>query len=96
MSRGGYSNWELSVDRANAARRVLATTHLEASRFVEVRGYADKRLRLPDLPRAASNRRISILLPFTAAEPWGSTVAGAATATSAETAGSPSEEVPGP
>ncbi len=60
-----YTNWELSADRANAARRVLETTGLGDGRLVEVRGYADKRLRVPDDPTSPANRRISLLLPFT-------------------------------
>jgi len=60
-----YTNWELSADRANAARRVLETTGLSDGRLVEVRGYADKRLRVPDDPTSPANRRISLLLPFT-------------------------------
>jgi chemotaxis protein MotB len=61
-----YTNWELSADRANAARRVLEGAGLDPRRVVEVRGYADTRLRNPDDPLAAQNRRISILLQFTA------------------------------
>ncbi len=60
-----YTNWELSSDRANAARRVLETTGVDQTRLIEVRGYADKRLRDPANPNAAANRRISLLLPFT-------------------------------
>ncbi len=60
-----YTNWELSSDRANAARRVLETTGVDQTRLLEVRGYADKRLRDPANPTAAANRRISLLLPFT-------------------------------
>ncbi len=60
----GYSNWELSADRANAARRVLGEAGLDAGRISEVRGYADTQLRRPDAPLAAENRRISLLLPF--------------------------------
>lgn len=59
-----YSNWELSTDRANAARRSLVEGGLEPDRIGEVRGYADRDLRLPSAPLAASNRRVSILLPF--------------------------------
>ena len=59
-----YTNWELSADRANAARRVLEHAGLDPRRIVEVRGYADTKPRLPDDPMAAGNRRISILLPF--------------------------------
>ena len=60
-----YTNWELSADRANAARRVLLSSGLAPTRIDEVRGYADTRPRVPDDPMAPANRRISILLPFT-------------------------------
>lgn len=61
----GYTNWELSADRANAARRLLETTGVPRARMIGVRGLADRYLRIPSDPRHASNRRISILLPFT-------------------------------
>ncbi len=67
-SRAGYTNWELSVDRANAARRELLAAGLPAERIAEVRGYADRELKIPDDPLAPRNRRISLLLPFTAEE----------------------------
>lgn len=60
----GYSNWELSVDRANAARREMEAGGLRGGRVGEVRGYADRRLKLPGDPLDAHNRRISVLLPF--------------------------------
>lgn len=60
----GYSNWELSVDRANAARRELRVGGLQESRFTEVRGYADRQLKVPANPLDAHNRRISVMLPF--------------------------------
>ncbi|MEP6836172.1 MAG: flagellar motor protein MotB [Gemmatimonas sp.] len=59
-----YGNWELSTDRANAARRVLGDVGVGEGRLVEIRGLADKQLRVPADPTAAANRRISILLPF--------------------------------
>jgi chemotaxis protein MotB len=59
-----YTNWELSADRANAARRVLQSTGVDAGRIAEVRGYADTHPRVPDDKMAPANRRISILLPF--------------------------------
>lgn len=63
--KDGYSNWELSVDRANAARRILVTGGLNQAQVQQVRGWADRRLRLPDQPFAASNRRVTVtvLLP---------------------------------
>ena len=62
---GGYGNWELSADRANAARRVLETAGVGDDRVVEVRGYGSTKLRVPSDPLASANRRISILLPYT-------------------------------
>jgi chemotaxis protein MotB len=62
---GLYSNWELSADRANAARRVMEEAGLNPSRIVEVRGMADRQLRNPANPLDPRNRRISIFLPFT-------------------------------
>lgn len=63
--RASYTNWELSADRANAARRVLEAEGVSRARIVGVRGLADRYLRVPEDPTAAANRRISILLPFT-------------------------------
>ena len=63
-ARGGYSNWELSAERANAARRVLEGAGLDPQRVREVRGLADRELRRPDRPLDPTNRRISIYLPF--------------------------------
>jgi chemotaxis protein MotB len=60
-----YTNWELSSDRANAARRILEEAGLNPARIAEVRGFADTKPRNADDPYAAENRRISILLPFT-------------------------------
>jgi len=60
-----YTNWELSADRANAARRVLLSSGLAPTRIEEVRGYADTRPRVTNDPMAPANRRISILLPYT-------------------------------
>jgi chemotaxis protein MotB len=59
-----YSNWELSADRANAARRIMQETGLRASQITQVRGFADQQLRLPADPEAPSNRRVSILVLY--------------------------------
>jgi chemotaxis protein MotB len=64
---GTYGNWELSADRANAARRVLEDVGLNERRIVEVRGYAATKPRILDDPLSAANRRISILLPYSVA-----------------------------
>ena len=63
-ANASYTNWELSADRANAARRILETYGLKNDRIIEVTGLADKQLRYPTEPLNPSNRRISILLPF--------------------------------
>ncbi len=59
-----YSNWELSADRANAARRVMEANGLHPHQVAEVRGFADQRLRVPERPSDASNRRISIVVEY--------------------------------
>jgi chemotaxis protein MotB len=59
-----YTNWELSADRANAARRVLEGAGIPSARVSEVRGYADTKPRVIENPMAPENRRISVLLPF--------------------------------
>jgi chemotaxis protein MotB len=60
----GYSNWNLSADRANSARKVLEEGGLRKDQILEVRGFADRKLRMPDKPFDVSNRRVSILLPL--------------------------------
>jgi chemotaxis protein MotB len=57
-----YSNWELSVDRANSARRVMEGAGLPPTRMDRVVGHADRLLLVPDNPLHASNRRITILV----------------------------------
>ena len=61
-SSEGYTNWELSADRANAARRVLQTSGTKPEQIEAVRGYADTKLKYPDRPLDPGNRRISILV----------------------------------
>lgn len=61
-----YSNWDLSTDRANAARKVLVNEGLDASQVKEIRGYAAERPRFSEQPEDPRNRRISILMPLTA------------------------------
>jgi chemotaxis protein MotB len=62
----GYSNWELSADRANAARRVMQQNGVRIGQVSQVRGYADQRLRKPKNPDDASNRRISLVVQYLA------------------------------
>jgi chemotaxis protein MotB len=60
-----YGNWELSTERANAARRLLLRSGIRPDQVVEVRGFADHKLLKPAEPNDASNRRISLVLRFT-------------------------------
>ena len=57
-----YGNWELSADRANAARRVLVEQGLSDTRVERVVGRAATELLFPQTPEAAGNRRLTILL----------------------------------
>lgn len=59
-----YSNWELSTDRANAARRLVQANGVRPDQITQVRGFADQRLRKPDDPLDAANRRISIIVQY--------------------------------
>jgi chemotaxis protein MotB len=59
-----YSNWELSADRANAARRLMESTGLGPHQIAQVRGYADRQLRHPEDPEHAGNRRISVIVQY--------------------------------
>jgi chemotaxis protein MotB len=63
-----YSNWELSTDRANAARRIMETHGLRLGQVLQVRGFADQNLRDPVNPEAASNRRVSVIVRYLPAE----------------------------
>ncbi|MFZ0286181.1 MAG: flagellar motor protein MotB, partial [Terriglobales bacterium] len=67
--KSGYSNWELSADRANAARRLMQQNGLGENQVSQVRGYADQMLRKPDDPFDASNRRISVIVQNLEAKP---------------------------
>jgi chemotaxis protein MotB len=58
----GYSNWELSADRANSARRALEAGGVAPGQVKAVRGYADQRLQIPEAPSDPRNRRIAILV----------------------------------
>lgn len=62
--KGGYSNWELSADRANAARRIMQENGVKPDQVSQVRGYADQRLRKPEAPEDASNRRITLIVQY--------------------------------
>jgi chemotaxis protein MotB len=67
VGTAGYSNWELSADRANAARRVLEREGLKPGQVAGVRGQADRQLRFADEPLDPRNRRVSIVVMSPAA-----------------------------
>jgi chemotaxis protein MotB len=57
-----YTNWDLSADRANAARRILQSSGLADDRIAEVQGRAGTEPLYPDDPFLPGNRRLSIVL----------------------------------
>jgi chemotaxis protein MotB len=59
-----YSNWELSADRANAARRILEAGGVQPAQVAQVVGYADRQLANPKDPLDAANRRTSIIVRY--------------------------------
>lgn len=64
-----YTNWELSADRANAARRLLLQDGIANTRISQVRGYADQMLRVKNNPLDPSNRRISLIVQWQQSTP---------------------------
>src|SRR5271170_151513 len=59
-----YGNWELSSDRANAARRVMQANGVRPDQITQVRGFADQRLRKRAAPLDPANRRISLIVQY--------------------------------
>jgi len=57
-----YTNWELSSDRANAARRAMLNSGLDPEKIGRVVGLASQALLTPDQPENPKNRRITILV----------------------------------
>jgi chemotaxis protein MotB len=64
----GYTNWDLSTDRANAARRSMESAGLETDRIARVVGLASSVLFDKTNPRSPVNRRISIVVMTQQAE----------------------------
>jgi len=58
----GYSNWELSSDRANASRREIVAGGLPEDRMLLVQGLASSKLFVPAQPEHPMNRRISVIV----------------------------------
>lgn len=57
-----YTNWELSADRANAARRALEQGCVKPEQIKRIVGYADTELLVPEDPYSTANRRLSIVV----------------------------------
>jgi chemotaxis protein MotB len=66
--RPEYSNWELSTERANSARRVMESSGLRPGQVVQVRGFAAQSLRDKEHPDAAFNRRVSVIVRYQSAD----------------------------
>ena len=60
----GYSNWELSVDRANAARRIMQSSGLQTNQVAQIRGFADQQPRVKGDAADPANRRISLIVQY--------------------------------
>lgn len=60
LTAAGYSNWDLSSDRANQARRILEAGGVAPARLIAVSGLSDTRPLYPGQPHLAQNRRISL------------------------------------
>jgi chemotaxis protein MotB len=58
----GYGNWELSSDRANAARRVLISGGMDEAKLIRVLGLSSAILLDKENPQNPINRRISIIV----------------------------------
>jgi len=58
------TNWELSTQRAMAARRALEYYGVKRERYARIIGYADQQLLFKDKPTDPRNRRISVILKF--------------------------------
>lgn len=59
-----YSNWELSADRANAARRIMCESGMRANQVEQIRGFSDQHLRNQADPTDPANRRISLIVQY--------------------------------
>lgn len=66
---GEYTNWELSADRANAARRWMQENGMRADQVTQVRGFADQSLRDPAHPNDGTNRRVTLVIMYQSPPP---------------------------
>lgn len=63
-NNNNYTNWELSTERANSARRILEDAGINSNKIVSVQGRADKDLKVKDDPFSPKNRRITLRMNF--------------------------------
>ena len=67
--QASYTNWELSADRANSARRIMQESGMRPNQVAQVRGFADQRLRMPNDPTNPANRRVSLIIQYLTKKP---------------------------
>jgi chemotaxis protein MotB len=60
----GYTNWELSTERANMARRLLVEAGVVPGNIAQIRGFADVQLRNKKDPFDPANRRITVIVQY--------------------------------
>jgi len=89
-----YGNWELSADRANAARRLIQANGVGPEQVTQVRGYAAMELRNPKDPFDPSNRRISLIVHYLDERDTAAGLAGASANSSVSRAGPSSVRIP--
>jgi chemotaxis protein MotB len=65
-AQSDYGNWELSSDRANAARRWMQQNGMRADQVTQVRGFADQSPRDSAKPADPGNRRITLIIQYQA------------------------------
>ncbi len=66
---GAYSNWDLSSDRANEARKLMERGGLSRNQVSQIRGFADQSLRNPKNPTDPANRRVSLIVQYAGQAP---------------------------
>jgi chemotaxis protein MotB len=64
-----YTNWDLSSDRANEARKLMEKGGLALNQVSQIRGFADQSLRDPQHPTDPSNRRVSLIVQYAGKAP---------------------------
>jgi chemotaxis protein MotB len=93
LAKKEYTNWELSTDRANTARRWMEQNGMRPDQVIQVRGFADQKPRDATSPDDPSNRRITVIIQ----NPESQTGFGAEGATGAKAGtGAPAKAAPKP